>query len=130
MNIATQIRKTTKIFNAYIRKRDEGKPCISCGRYVPLQAGHFYSANMYPTLRFDEDNVHGQCMQCNYFSDFKENYRKNLIERIGIDRVQQLDNKALKYKQETFKWDVNQLKKLQKIYSLKLTTIKHITPNL
>lgn len=29
--------------NAIVRKRDHGKPCISCGKYTTLEAGHFIS---------------------------------------------------------------------------------------
>ena len=30
------------VFNAFIRKHDEGKSCISCNENKPLQAGHYY----------------------------------------------------------------------------------------
>lgn len=92
-------RSTTSIknqairtFNAWIRKRDAGKPCISCGRYVTLQAGHFYSAGNFNHMRFNEDNVHGQCLQDNYYKQQSDTlYRKNLIEKIGAERVAKLD---------------------------------------
>lgn len=130
MSIPAQIRKTTTIFNAYIRKRDEGKPCISCGMPLPLQAGHFYSAGAYPTLRFDEVNVNGQCVQCNYFEDFKKSYKENLIARVGEEAVKELEEKAIRYKHETFKWDENELKKLQKTYLGRLKMTTHTTPDL
>ena len=44
-------------FHKYIRRRDQDKPCISCGKYTLLQAGHFYSAGGNPVVRFNEDNV-------------------------------------------------------------------------
>jgi hypothetical protein len=54
-----QLKKQLQpIFNEYIRLRDEGKPCISCGSYNKLQAGHFWAVGGYDGLRFDEDNVH------------------------------------------------------------------------
>jgi len=28
-------------FHKYIRTRDQDQPCISCGKYTTLQAGHF-----------------------------------------------------------------------------------------
>lgn len=92
-------RSTTSIknqairtFNAWIRKRDAGKPCISCGRYVTLQAGHFYSAGNFNHMRFNEDNCHGQCLQDNYYKQQSDTlYRKNLIEKIGAERVAKLD---------------------------------------
>ena len=48
-------------FHKYIRNRDAGQPCISCDSFTTLQAGHFYSAGNNPSVRFNEDNVHGQC---------------------------------------------------------------------
>ena len=84
--------KAQKLFNAWIRKRDEGQPCIACGKFTVLQAGHFKSAGTYNHLRFEPDNVHGQCLRCNYYlqqSDTK--YRENLIEKIGQERVEKLD---------------------------------------
>jgi hypothetical protein len=44
-----------------IRERDAGLPCISCGRLVPLDAGHFISVREAPGLRFQPWNINGQC---------------------------------------------------------------------
>jgi len=56
-----------KIFNTYIRVRDFGKPCISCDRPLKdkFDAGHYFSVGAYPNIRFNNDNVHGQCVYCN-----------------------------------------------------------------
>jgi len=51
--------------NSFCRARDEGLPCISCGRYKPLEAGHWRSRAAYPELRFDTRNLAGQCAGCN-----------------------------------------------------------------
>ena len=51
--------KAQKVFNAYIRKRDEGLPCISCGTGQPQHAGHYFSAGHNSKLRFEERNVGG-----------------------------------------------------------------------
>ena len=100
------IAKAVLKFHAFIRKRDQGKPCISCGRYTRLQAGHFYSAGKHPGLRFDPDNVNGQCKQCNwYLSGNLTEYEKNLRERIGNERVKALHLKAAQYKRLGFKWN-------------------------
>lgn len=79
------------IFNRFIRERDKDKPCISCGEITPLVAGHFYPVGSYKNLRFDEHNVHGQCMKCNGFNhgDLK-NYKIGLINRIGQDNFDNL----------------------------------------
>lgn len=92
--IKTSILKAraVKVFNSYIRDRDQNQPCISCGKFTNLQAGHFYSAGKHRHLRFNEDNVNGQCMRCNYFlSGNLLNYRENLISKIGLTRVEKLD---------------------------------------
>jgi len=83
--------KAQTIFNAWIRNRDKFKQCISCPGPVE-QAGHFYSAGNFNHMRFNEDNCHGQCVKCNYYlSGNLLEYRKRLILKIGIERVEKLD---------------------------------------
>tara|TARA_B100000287_G_scaffold9592_1_gene9641 strand:+ start:4584 stop:5006 length:423 start_codon:yes stop_codon:yes gene_type:complete len=96
----------TKHFNKFIRDRDKDKPCISCGKHTTLQAGHFYSAGKHSSVRFNEDNVHGQCVSCNYFkSGDLLNYRTNLIEKIGVDRFEKLTLNVMQTKQTGYKFD-------------------------
>ena len=79
-------------FNKFIRNRDKGEACISCGNYTTLQAGHFFSAGQHPSVKFNEDNCHGQCVHCNYYKHGNLiNYRHNLIEKIGEDRFEKLN---------------------------------------
>ncbi len=88
-------KKAITLFNASIRERDKDLPCISCGKYNQLQAGHYYSAGKHELLRFEEDNVHGQCIKCNYYlSGNLIKYREGLIKKIGIERVERLDTLA------------------------------------
>lgn len=84
--------KAQTVFNAFIRKRDEGLPCISCGSYNTAHASHFMSAGNYNYLRFNEDNVHLSCVKCNTFlhGNLIE-YRKRLIQKIGQERVEYLE---------------------------------------
>jgi gamma-glutamylcyclotransferase (GGCT)/AIG2-like uncharacterized protein YtfP len=104
--IAQLIRKCTLVFNRWIRNRDKDQPCISCGRYVTLQAGHFYSAGHYPGLRFDPDNVHGQCLRCNmYLSGNLIEYQNGLLGRIGEQRLAKLCFKADQYKKQSYRWN-------------------------
>ena len=99
------LAKATRVFNAYIRKRDEGKPCVSCNEYKKLQAGHYYPAGQYPAVRFTETNVNGECLQCNYYSgDHLITYRKNIILRHGDQVVLDLDMWAQYNKRTPFKW--------------------------
>ena len=83
-------------FHKFIRNRDHGQPCIS---------GHFYSGGKHPTVRFNEDNVNGQCMRCNYyFSGNLLPYRDNLIEKIGQERFDKLTLNVQMSKRTGFKW--------------------------
>ena len=81
-------------FNKYIRLRDKGKPCISCQRHHTgqIHAGHYRSVGAAAELRYDENNVHAQCAPCNnHLSGNAIDYRINLINKIGIDQVEQLE---------------------------------------
>ena len=85
-------KKAIEVFNAWIRERDKEKPCISCGMARVEQAGHFYSAGHHNALRFNEDNVHGQCVRCNYYLSGNLNrYRVNLEKKIGAEKLARLD---------------------------------------
>lgn len=87
--------RAIRVFNKWIRERDKEEPCICCGKFGALQAGHFYSAGKYNHMRFNPDNVHGQLKGCNYYkSGNLLEYRKRLIEKIGEERVKKLDRLA------------------------------------
>lgn len=91
---AEWMREAQSVFNAYIRKRDEALPCISCGRHHTGQyhAGHYLSVGARPELRFEEDNVHKQCQPCNtHLSGNLVLYRAALIRKVGQDRVEWLE---------------------------------------
>lgn len=83
--------RAQKVFNAYIRKRDQYKGCISCGGPVE-HAGHYFSAGHYTALRFNEMNVNGQCNHCNRFLHGNLiKYRQGLVYRYGEAKVQWLE---------------------------------------
>jgi hypothetical protein len=84
-----------KSFQKWIRLRDSNKPCISCDSLTAdlFDGGHFYKAEVYSGLIFNENNCHKQCRKCNRFMNGNElNFRKGLIARYGIDYVTNLDN--------------------------------------
>jgi hypothetical protein len=98
-------KKCQIIFNDYIRLRDKDQPCISCGEFKPLQAGHYYACGGYDGLRFNEDNVHGECVRCNCFDESHLiGYGENLKERIGIERFEKLKLDAKIYKAIGYKF--------------------------
>jgi hypothetical protein len=105
------IKKAEKEFNKFIRLRDNGKPCIACGKFNTLQAGHFYPCGGYSGLRFLEDNVHGECARCNAWDEgHLIGYHDNLIDRIGLDAVNDLKQAAKEYKADgSFKWQRSEL---------------------
>lgn len=83
-----------KAFQKWVRLRDEGKNCISCDKPVKDPAGgHFYPAGIYSGLMFNPDNCHLQCnTNCNkHLSGNLLEYRKGLINRFGIEFVDNLD---------------------------------------
>lgn len=93
-------------FHKFIRNRDKNEPCISCGKYTTLQAGHFYSAGNHPSVRFNEYNVNGQCKKCNYFlSGNLLPYRENLIEKIGQEKFDKITLNVEMSKKFGYKWD-------------------------
>ena len=89
-----------KVFSEFIRKRDTKNgvfKCISCSQFKPYDkadCGHYFSRRHLST-RFDEDNCHAECSYCNRFkADHMENYRENLIKKIGQQRFDLLKIKA------------------------------------
>jgi hypothetical protein len=87
-------REAQAVFNKWVRLRDQGMPCISCGRHHmgQVHAGHYLSVGARPELRFEPLNVHLQCAPCNtYLSGNSILYRQSLIERIGLEKVEWLE---------------------------------------
>ena len=90
-----QRTKAQKSFNRYIRERDRYALCISCGKWHNGQwhAGHYRTTKAASQLRFNEDNCHKQCAPCNnHLSGNIVEYRINLIKKIGLERVEALEN--------------------------------------
>lgn len=87
-------QRAQKAFNAYIRERDLGEACISCGRHHEGQyhAGHYLTTAAHPELRYDPRNCHRQCAPCNnHMSGNLVEYRKGLILRYGAELVEWLE---------------------------------------
>lgn len=94
--LKVKIDKEQVRVNALVRKRDEGKPCISCGATgVYLQAGHYIAVGQCQSLRYNLDNIHGQCFKCNCMNagmqEMEEAFRRGLIPRIGLARVLEME---------------------------------------
>ena len=116
------LREAQAIFNKYIRIRDKGLACISCGRNTgsKVNAGHYLAVGSHPELRFNEENVHLQCEHCNtYLSGNQLAYRLALIDRIGIDRVEWLEGKH-----EPVKYTVDEIQHIKQTYKNKLKDLE------
>lgn len=109
-------------FNAFIRSRDEGQPCISCGRHHQGQyhAGHYLSVGARPELRYTEINVHRQCAPCNnHLSGNAILFRIGLIKKIGVEAVEWLEGPH-----ELPKWTIDDYKSIRDEYREKKKSIK------
>lgn len=103
-------------FNAFVRLRDDGLPCISCGVTNPPEhatggawdCGHYLTVGAHPELRFCEDNAARQCKSCNSgvrrskkrvhmvhdperHTAIRDRFRAGLIERNGLAVVEWLE---------------------------------------
>lgn len=125
------IKDVQRVFNAYIRARDQHQPCICCGRTSNKQfltgsnwdAGHYRSTGSAPHLRFDERNVHRQLVQCNRDGAGRAvDYRRGLIARIGLAAVE-----ALEADQAPRRYTIDELKRLKVEFSGKLRAVKEST---
>lgn len=116
------IKEAQASINKYIRLRDKNKPCVSCGNNREHKiglSGHRYDAGHYRSrgsaghLRFNLFNIHKQCVKCN-----RENsgcvveYRIELINRIGLDRVERLEQDN-----EPRKFTIEYLKRVKSIFN-------------
>lgn len=122
------IKDAQQAFNSFIRARDAGKPCITCG--APwgsgsvggsFDCGHYRSTGTAPHLRFTEHNAAGQCKKCNrYLAGRAVDYRIALANRIGIEAVE-----SLEADQSTPKWTIDDLKAIRDTYRAKLKELKN-----
>jgi hypothetical protein len=117
--LTDHLKDTERVVNRYIKLRDADKPCISCGTtaYVQYAAGHFRTVKAASHLRFNEDNIHKQCNRyCNSgLSGNIAEYRPRLIARIGLARVEALENDNT-----THRWTIEEAKAIKAEFSAKI----------
>jgi len=94
-------KRAQKDFNEYIRERDKDKGCFVCDKPFPatntlggvMDAGHVITRGHADHLRFNEDNVHGECKHCNASNGAKPHQIKaGAIRRIGQERFDALES--------------------------------------
>jgi len=122
--IKTRKNELKKACHLYVRTRDKGDPCICCG--LPLgenyHAGHYLESGNNPKIRYDEDNIHAQRLDCNNFKGGDSGfYRVNLIKKIGLDRVLRLES----MKGGTVKRTCEDYKEIEMYFKEKIKTINH-----
>jgi len=124
-NDPTYLKKQAeKAFNAFIRLRDQDQPCISCdaapGTYR-LTAGHYRTKGAAGHLRFNEDNVHGQCwFNCNKNrSGNITEYRPRLVAKIGCERVEAIETNNVQHE-----WTIDELRGIIAHYRQKTKDLK------
>ena len=118
------ILKAQAAFNAFIRERDKGQPCICCGKPlgVNYHCGHFYSSGGHSNVRFNEDNAHGQRAECNttHRAGMLGEYSERLEKKIGAAAFEVLRADAYEPK----KWEVRELEGIIKEYKQKLKELQ------
>jgi hypothetical protein len=109
--------------NKVARLRDllAGHGCISCGAKPEqkfggtFDAGHYRSVGSAPHMRYYLPAIRGQCVRCNRdLGGSAVNFRKGLIDRIGIARVEEIESMHW-----TAKWSVEYLQRLKKVMQKK-----------
>lgn len=121
------IKEAQTAFNAFIRERDKNELCICCDKPYgtnhlggDFDCGHFRSRGAAGHLRFNEDNAFGQRKYCNtYLSGNVQGMRAGMIKRIGIERVDAVENNN-----EVHKWTKEELIAIKNEYKLKLKQLR------
>lgn len=114
--------------HAYIRERDRDKPCICCGKALGngFHAGHWLESGNNPFTRYDERNIHGQRIDCNYFRGGDSgDYERNLRSRIGDAEVDAL----LALRGGTLKRTAEDYLKIETYYKRKLQELRNEREN-
>ncbi len=121
MSLQDWLKLAQMTFNKWIRHRDKGMSCISCGNEPKkANAGHYFSQGGHSNVRFHEDNVHLQCEHCNSFlSGNLLNYQIGIEKRIGGERLIALHEIA----HETKKWTIDELTDLIATYKAKIKNL-------
>ena len=126
-----QLEKAARlIFQKWIRERDKDLPCISCNKTDAelgpnmFDSGHFFSAERFSGLIFDETNVHKQCKKCNGVNMHGNlvEYRKGLINRYGEDYVFELE--SISDANRVYKYSRSELIDIANKYKMKLKELQ------
>lgn len=90
------MKRLWRAFSKWVRWRD-GYICYTCGKDMRLkresaQAGHYIPQSKGNALRFDERNVHCQCVTCNSFNSGNLSaYALRLTREYGPNILEEFD---------------------------------------
>ena len=109
-------------WNSYVRWRDHGKPCASCGVVLTHKPGghnidcsHYRSVGSAPHMRFHLHNAAAACVRCNRnLSGNVAELRKGIIARIGLAKIE-----AVEADNTVRKFDVDYLQRIKRIFNKK-----------
>lgn len=120
------MREAQAAWNRYVRARDLGKPCASCGAMPAQKVGgtmdcsHYRSVGSSPHLRFHLHNAAAACVRCNrHLSGNVVELRRGLVDRIGEKKVH-----AVECDQSVRKFTVDYLKRVKSIFTKKAKLVE------
>ena len=109
------VKEADRVFSLYVRKRDRGDTCITCGANwdESFQCWHFMSRRHLST-RWMERNAHGQCPKCNLWGAGEQythgkwidgmywEWTADLITRLANEVTQVTDEEIIGYIQKYY----------------------------
>jgi hypothetical protein len=120
------VKEAQSEFNRYIRMRDHGLPCASCGSKPEQRFGgtidcsHYRSVGSAPHMRFNVFNAAAACVKCNRnLSGNIAELRKGLVAKFGSGIVERVESD-----QESRKYSIEQLKRIKKLFSKRANILK------
>lgn len=113
VSLPALLKKTEKKVNEFIRKRDAGQMCISCGSNKANQAGHYFAVKTCSILRFHPVNINLQCAGCNCWKDGNAPYyRIGLVEKWGEEMAEEIERIATDPLKRLYKWSRFELEQI------------------
>lgn len=115
---------TQSVINKYVTTKHKDLPCVACGKspYDGVRhASHYKSRGSNSFLRFHLWNIWPCCYSCNVKKSGNiHQMRKGLIELIGIEKVEYLENapRVRKYEKEY-------LERMRRIFAKKTRRLKN-----
>ena len=116
-SIAKLIKECQDVFNLYIRTRDKGLPCISCGANYFSDCGHLFKKSTRPAMRFNPMAAHGQCRECNSMDDGNYvNMCLGIADRYGAEYLTEVIQEANNSRKTDHKWSRTELEDMIKYF--------------